>query len=309
VVIPILKTYYGTGGDLNVDELHEVIPITEQYGLWHPQEGVVKGHLGASQGASVRIVGQLRTGVSKLVEDPKYTPLIGRYAVADMITGWGVAESVRHFYRIYGGKVKGKRVIVQGWGNVASAAAYYLAREGASIVGIIDRAGGLIKAEGYTADEVKNLFLTKSNNTLKAADLLPFTEVSERIWDIGAQVFLPCAASRLITKDQIDRLCVGGLETIASGANVPFADPEIFYGPIAEYADDRVSVIPDFIANCGMARVFAYCMQDGAALTDQAIFDDVSNTMATALDRTFARNNKRTQLTRTGFEIALEQLT
>ena len=36
-VIPLLKTYYGTGGDLNVDELHEVIPITEQHGLWHPR--------------------------------------------------------------------------------------------------------------------------------------------------------------------------------------------------------------------------------------------------------------------------------
>jgi len=308
-VIPLLKTYYGTGGDLNVDELHEVIPITEQYGLWHPQEGVVKGHLGASQGASVRIVGQLRTGVSKLVEDPQFTPVIGRYAVADMITGWGVAESVRHFYRIYGGKVKGKRVIVQGWGNVASAAAYYLAQQDARIVGIIDRHGGLIKTEGLSAEDVKALFLTKSGNALRTQDQLPFEEVDRRIWDIGAQVFLPCAASRLVTKDQIDRLCAGGLETIASGANVPFADPEIFYGPTAEYADERVSVIPDFIANCGMARVFAYCMQDGAALSDQAIFGDVSDTMARALDKTFARHKERTHLTRTGFEIALEQLT
>lgn len=158
-------------------------------------------------------------------------------------------------------------------------------------------------------EEVKSLFLTKSGNTLKSPDLLPFAEVDERIWDLGAQVFLPCAASRLVTKEQVDRLCLGGLETIASGANVPFADPEIFYGPIAEYADDRVSVIPDFIANCGMARVFAYCMQDGAAVTDQAIFGDVSDTMAKALDRTYARNPGRTRLTRTAFEIALEQLT
>jgi hypothetical protein len=42
----LLKTYYGTGGDLNVDELHDVIPITERYGLRHPQEGVVMGHIG-----------------------------------------------------------------------------------------------------------------------------------------------------------------------------------------------------------------------------------------------------------------------
>jgi glutamate dehydrogenase/leucine dehydrogenase len=42
-ILPILKSYYGTGGDLNIDELHEVIPITESLGLSHPQEGVVKG--------------------------------------------------------------------------------------------------------------------------------------------------------------------------------------------------------------------------------------------------------------------------
>ena len=28
-VMPLLKYYYGTGGDMNVDEIHEVIPHTE----------------------------------------------------------------------------------------------------------------------------------------------------------------------------------------------------------------------------------------------------------------------------------------
>jgi hypothetical protein len=41
VVSPLLKSYYGTGGDLNVDEIHEVIPMTEECGVWHPQEGVL----------------------------------------------------------------------------------------------------------------------------------------------------------------------------------------------------------------------------------------------------------------------------
>lgn len=308
-VIPLLKTYYGTGGDLNVDELHEVIPITEHYGLWHPQEGVVNGHFANEKGAKVRILGQLRSGVSKLVEDPAFTPIVGRYAVADMITGWGVAESVRHFYGTYGGELHGKRVIIQGWGNVASAAAYYLAQRGARITGIIDRAGGLIAPEGLDAERVRDLFINKSGNALNAPEMIPFAEADRRIWDSGAEVFLPCAASRLVTQDQIDRLCANGLEVIACGANVPFADPEIFYGPIAEYADGRVSVVPDFIANCGMARVFAYCMQDGSALTDQAIFADVSTVIGRALERTFAQHQGRTFLTRTAFSIALEQLT
>ena len=32
-VKPLLKNYYGTGGDLNVDEIHEVIPITAELGI------------------------------------------------------------------------------------------------------------------------------------------------------------------------------------------------------------------------------------------------------------------------------------
>ena len=51
-------------------------------------------------------------------------------------------KAILHYYNIYGGEVKGKRVIIQGWGNVAGAAAYYLAQAGAIIVGIIDKNGG-----------------------------------------------------------------------------------------------------------------------------------------------------------------------
>lgn len=307
-VMPILKTYYGTGGDLNVDELHDVIPITERYGLRHPQEGVVNGHIGANEELKLKAIAQLRTGVSKKVDDAAYVPTPGKYAVADMITGWGVAESVRHYYRIYGGQLKGKRVIVQGWGNVGAAAGYYLAREGARIVGIIDHAGGLLVPEGLTAQQVEGLFTDRAGNKLKADGLLPFAEVNERMWDIGAEVFLPCALSRIVTQNQVERMEAKGLELISSGANVPFADTAIFYGPIAERVDGEVSVIPDFIANCGMARVFAHCMRPGADLTDKAIFEDVSRTISTALESTHAKHAGRTFLTRTAFEIALEQL-
>ena len=307
-VMPLLKNYYGTGGDLNVDELHDVIPITERYGLRHPQEGVVNGHIGTEEKVKMQAIQQLRTGVSKLVDDLAYVPVAGKYAVADMATGWGVAESVRHYYRTYGGDLKGKRVIVQGWGNVAAAAGYYLAREGARIVGIIDRHGGALVPDGFSADQVRDLFTDRAGNALRIQDMLSFEEVDSRIWDIGAEVFLPCAASRLVTRDQVDRMKSAGLEVISSGANVPFADPQIFYGPIAEHADGLVSVIPDFIANCGMARVFAYCMRPGVVLTDKAIFEDVSAVIGKAIKDVYDRHPERTHVTRTGFEIALAQL-
>src|SRR5690606_15758584 len=139
----LLKTYYGTGGDLNVDEIHEVIPVTRELGIEHPQEGVLVGHFAPNDADKAKKIKQLQEGVLFPVTKENLTPSQSKnYTVADMITGYGTAESVRHFYNIYGGDLAGKRVIIQGWGNVAAAAAFYLAQNGAKVVGIIDRVGG-----------------------------------------------------------------------------------------------------------------------------------------------------------------------
>lgn len=310
-VIPLLKNYYGTGGDMNVDEIHEVIPITEDYGLWHPQEGVLQGHFSPRDNEKIHKIGQLRQGVSKVIEDANYSPDLNRkYVVADMVTGWGVSESVRHYYNIYGGSIEGKRVIVQGWGNVGAAAGFYITQAGAKVVGIIDRSGGIIKEDGFTMDEMTQLFNEKEGNKLasSAFEQLSFEEVNGRIWDLQAEVFLPCAASRLITQEQADRLIATGLEVIACGANVPFADEEIFFGPIAENVDNKISVVPDFISNCGMARVFAYLMQSDVELSDDAIFTDTSDIIRVALEKAHAVSSNRTKIAQTAFEIALKQL-
>jgi glutamate dehydrogenase/leucine dehydrogenase len=308
-VMPLLKNYYGTGGDLNVDEIHEVIPITEAYGLWHPQEGIVNGYFHANEPQKIRKIGQLRQGVSKVLEDPKFTPNgPKKYTVADMITGYGVAEAVSHYYSIWGGNIAGKRAIIQGWGNVGAAAACFLAISGVKVVGIIDRDGGLIKEEGFSLDQIRELFLKRDGNRLVADQLLSFEEVNARVWDLPSGIFIPAAASRLITQNQVARMVAAGLEVISCGANVPFADAEIFFGPTGVWADEQVAVIPDFIANCGMARVFAYLMSDDAEVTDQAIFSDVSNTIQSALQKTFSENPQKTKLAQISFKIALEQL-
>ncbi|PQJ81074.1 Glu/Leu/Phe/Val dehydrogenase dimerization domain-containing protein [Polaribacter glomeratus] len=308
-VAPLLKNYYGTGGDLNVDEIHEVIPITEESGVWHPQEGVFNGHFKPTEADKINRIGQLRHGVIKVLEDTKLSPAIHRkYTVADMITGYGVAEAARHYYDIYGGTVVGKKAIVQGFGNVGSAAAYYLALMGAKVVGIIDRDGGVINENGFSFEEIKELFLNKNGNTLVAENMIPFKEINERIWNLPCEIFAPCAASRLIKQEQINQMIDAGLEVISCGANVPFADKEIFFGSIMEDTDRKVSLIPDFISNCGMARVFAYFMERKVEMTDKAIFEDTSNTIKKALQRTFAKSASKTRISETAFEIALKEL-
>ncbi len=308
-VAPLLKSYYGTGGDLNVDEIHEVIPITENSGVWHPQEGVFNGHFKPSEAEKISRIGQLRYGVLKVIEDRNFSPDPARkYVVADMITGYGVAESVKHFYATYGGEVKGKRVIVQGWGNVGSAAAYYLAQQGASIVGIIDRVGGLIDENGFSFESIRELFLNKDGNSLAHDQLIPFDEVNEAIWKLNAEVFIPCAASRLIQQDQVESMIASGIEVIAAGANVPFADPEIFFGPIANFSDEKISIIPDFISNCGMARVFAYLMSNSVEMSDEAIFKDTSDIIESAMKEVHAAHPSKQGIAKAAFTIALNKL-
>jgi glutamate dehydrogenase/leucine dehydrogenase len=309
-VMPLLKAYYGTGGDLNVDEIHEVIPITEKLGLFHPQEGVVNGHFKVDAISTKKRLANLTGGVSKKLTDLRFIPADDKNLVtADMITGYGVAEAVRHYYGIWGGNVNMKRAIIQGWGNVGAAAAYYLSLYGVMIVGIIDRNGGLINNTGFTKDEIKELFLNKQGNTLVHPDMLSYEEVNAKIWDIGAEIFVPAAASRLLTKEQVDRMVEGELEVISCGANVPFADEEIFMGAVANYTDDQVAVIPDFIANCGMARVFAYCQSnDEVDLTDEAIFKDSSKVIWQAMMRLHQFNPKHTGLLKKGLEMTLVNL-
>src|SRR5690554_4180084 len=262
-VFPLLKKYYGTGGDLNVDEIHEVIPMTEDCGLWHPQEGVFNGHFKPTEADKINRVGQLRQGVLLEVIDAKYTPDASKkIKIADLITGFGVAEAARHFYDLSSNSI----------------------------------------------EEVKNLFLNKNGNTLVADNMIPFAEINEKIWSVGAEVFAPCAASRLITKEQVDAMINAGLEVITCGANVPFADKEIFFGPIMEYVDATISLIPDFISNCGMARVFAYFMESRVPMNDTKVFEDTSSTIRKALENVREINQAKTNISAAAFENALKQL-
>jgi len=310
-VTPLLKHYYGTGGDLNVDADKDVIPITEDCGVWHPQEGIFNGHFKPTEADKINRIGQLRQGVIKIIENQKFSPDLSRkYTVADMLTGYGVAEAVKHYYNIYGGSIQGKKAVVQGFGNVGSAAAYYLTQLGAKVVGIIDRDGGLINEEGFTMSEMTDLFLGKDGNKLVAENMIPFDEINQKVWSLSAEIFVPAAASRLVSQDQVSQMIASGLEVISPGANVPFADKEIFFGPIMEYTDSKVSLLPDFISNCGIARVFAYFMEARVALPmqDEAIFNDTSETIRKALVNTFEKNNSKKEICKTAFEIALKQL-
>ena len=285
-VKPFLSHYYGTAGDLNISESTEVRPMMAAEGLLHPQIGILRGHY-KDEGTKTRLEA-LRYGTSLLLTHPQLW-VSGKESMSDMITGYGVAMSVRHFYDLWGGvlgeKIAGKRVLIQGWGNVSSSAALYLARAGALIVGVMDAHGGIIVPQGMGEKEVEDLFLRRKDNCLnpKEPSYMPYEEVNELFWETSADIFIPGAASRLLTTSHMKTLIEkAGVCVVSCGANIPFDEKETFYGKTTEWVDKRIALIPDFIANCGIARAFSFLMS--SALEDKnpsdiRIFEDASQTI------------------------------
>jgi glutamate dehydrogenase/leucine dehydrogenase len=310
-ISPLLKNYYGTGGDLNVSD-QEAIDYTEPY-VRDPQEGVV---VGQKKENIEKIIEQLQTGVSLKLNDSKYTPLPdGTYKINDMVTGYGVVESLRHYYRLFGSggeSLREKRVIVQGWGNVGAAVGYFLAQNGAKIVAISDGEGSVINNEGFSAEELLELFkgafaepkgIIKHENKGKGN--------WDSIYDVKADIFSPCAKSFLVRQDDIDKLAANGVKVIACGANVPFVDQGggNIYSDITSYADGRLSVIADFIANSGMAHTFAYLMGEDISVTEDGIFTSVSETISKALSEIKeVADESNLHLTEKAIRIALKKL-
>ena len=89
---------------------------------------------------------------------------------------------------------------------------------------------------------------------------------------------------------------------------MPFADPEIFMGEISMYADANIAVVPDFIANCGMARTFGFLMSEKGEVDDVAILKDSSEIIGNQMRRLHQFNPRTTGLSRKALEMSLTDL-
>jgi glutamate dehydrogenase/leucine dehydrogenase len=275
-----LKQDYGTGGDLNVHE-GEVIDLTrEAIGLEHPQQGIVHGHYKAGDKGLRRAMTQLKVGV----ELPMSLPGVAKaLTMSKLVTGFGVAKSVEGYFDTIGSSVFGKRILVEGFGDVGGPSAYYLQKAGAKVVGLISRPAGQpafcwkVEPRGLDIGALLARRVdTEVPGGVVSEDPTPF-------WQTEADVFIPAASSFLIDENRLEQLRKAGVQLIACGANTPFNDRALGEVTVQKAADRSFAVIPDFIANCGMARTFAYLMKGGVEVSERAIQDDVESCIRSAV--------------------------
>ncbi|MDC0969732.1 Glu/Leu/Phe/Val dehydrogenase [Alphaproteobacteria bacterium] len=140
--------------------------------------------------------------------------------------------------------LKGKKIIVQGLGNVGYYAAYFLSIEdNAIITHVIERDGAIINEEGIDIKSLKSYLI--SNGTIRG--FKGFVESGPEILEEKADILIPAAMELVINKDNADRI---QSPVIIEAAN----------GPISSEADNILTkkgkiIIPDLYANAGGVTV------------------------------------------------------
>ncbi len=140
--------------------------------------------------------------------------------------------------------LKGKKIIVQGLGNVGYYAAYFLSIEdNAIITHVIERDGAIINEEGIDIKSLKSYLI--SNGTIRG--FKGFVESGPEVLEEKADILIPAAMELVINKDNADRI---QSPVIIEAAN----------GPISSEADDILTkkgkiIIPDLYANAGGVTV------------------------------------------------------
>jgi glutamate dehydrogenase/leucine dehydrogenase len=308
-VLPVLRERYGTGGDLNVDEVLDVIPTFERLGLEHPQEGVVRGHLRPDAAGFRGVIHRLQDGVKASVAAAEGVAGMD-LTVADMITGYGVAASVRDLYQRRGESLENARVLLEGFGNVGAAAGLYLARFGARVVAIKDAYRTLVEPAGIGADEMEGLVRGRENKLLPTGDPRVRSGVERsRFWSEPADVFVSAAISESILPETLDQLEAAGVQVIACGSNQPFREVKIGSTRVAQDADRRFAILADILANCGMARTFSYLMEPDAVPAAAPVFGAVDRTIGDTLDEVLeAAGRKRRGLLSATLGLALDRI-
>ena len=170
-------------------------------------------------------------------------------------TGRGVQYALREFFRhpedalkagLTGG-LEGKRVVVQGLGNVGYHAAKFLYEEdGARVIAVIERDGVLLNDKGLDIEDIRN-WMTKNNGLLAGYPRATFSPDGAAALELDCDLLIPAALEGVIH--------LGNAARIKAPLIIEAANGPITFGADEILRQRGAVIIPDMYANAGGVTV------------------------------------------------------
>ena len=205
-------------------------------------------------------------------------------------TGYGTVYLMAEMMRTHGESLSGAKVIVSGSGNVATYAAAKAQEHGATVVAMSDSSGYILTPEGIDIDLLRDIKENRREriNVYAQETGAKFVE-GGNIWEVEADVALPCATQNELDGDSAQLLKNNGVRYVAEGANMPCTPDAVHI-----FQEAGIAFAPGKAANAGGVATSALEMQQNAsrdswsfAYTDERlkqimtrIFVNVSTTAA-----------------------------
>ena len=196
-------------------------------------------------------------------------------------TGYGCVYFTQEMMKANGEDLSGAKVIVSGSGNVATYAIQKAQELGATVVGFSDSSAWVETPNGVDVELLRDVKERRrervSTYVDEAQGAILHTDGS--IWDLGADVALPCATQNELDGGHARTLVSNGVRYVAEGANMPSTAEAI-----EVFRDAKVNFGPGKAANAGGVATSALEMQQNASrdkwtfeYTDERLHKIMSN--------------------------------
>jgi glutamate dehydrogenase (NAD(P)+) len=200
-------------------------------------------------------------------------------------TGAGVVMVVERACERLGRPLAGQRCVVQGFGKVGGVAAEELAAKGATVIGVSDYSGGLVREDGLDLDAVK-AWHAEQKMLAGYPDANAVTNME--LLELPCDVLVLAALENQVTRENAARVRAA---LVAEGANGPTS-----VEADAVLAERGIPVLPDVLTNAGGVTVsyFEWVQDLGRLFWDrEEIRRRLADKMGDAFDRVWELSEER----------------
>lgn len=202
-----------------------------------------------------------------------------------------------------GSELRGKRIIIQGFGNAGSAAAKFLHGAGAVIVGLSDSSGAIYRSDGLDPSEIGRLKREQGSiGSLKLEGSKNLT--NDEILVSDCDILIPAALDNQIHSDNAGGVKAKIVLELANNPVSPEGDRILF--------DRKIAVLPDILANAGgvVVSYFEWIQnKTGERWSEEEVWEKLEGKMNSALNSVLRRAEERSvSLRDAAYEIGVGEI-